>query len=103
MFRDYQAEAEEELFGPNGILSHYSEIPIDAPLVAAQPQPGTKIRTSASISAKPALLPFKEIGKRMKFSGEYCRRTCSIALKKLTQAAEAGDLAETDFILGLEF
>lgn len=103
MFRDYQAEAEEELFGPNGILSHYSEIPIDAPLAATQPQPGTKIRTSASISAKPALLPFKEIGKRMKFSGEYCRRTCSIALKKLTQAAEAGDLAETDFILGLEF
>ena len=103
LFRDYQAEAEKELFGPNGILSHYSEVPHDSPLTATQPESGTKRQTSASISAKPALLPFKEIGKRMKFSGEYCRRTCSIALKKLTQAAEAGDLAEADFMLGFEF
>jgi hypothetical protein len=38
------------------------------------------------------LLSFKEIGKHMKFSSEYCRRTCSVALNKLTRAVEEGRL-----------
>jgi hypothetical protein len=51
-------------------------------------------------SANNSLLPFKEVGKRMKFSGEYCRRTCSVALSKLSRAVEEGRLAESDFLLG---
>jgi DNA-directed RNA polymerase sigma subunit (sigma70/sigma32) len=46
------------------------------------------------------LLSFKEIGKHMKFSSEYCRRTCSVALNKLTRAVEEGRLVESDFLLG---
>lgn len=107
VFRDYEAEAEEDLFGPKGILSHYSVIPNDnLPVVSKvksriQPPKCHAQNSDNKIAIKsPALLPFKEIGKRMKFSGEYCRRTCSIALKKLTQAAEEGHLAEADFLLG---
>ena len=51
-------------------------------------------------NGKQTLLSFKEIGKRMKFSSEYCRRTCSVALDKLTRAVEEGRLVESDFILG---
>ena len=114
-FRNYEAEAEEELFGPNGMLSHYSDTPSDAPLVAVaskstaaripskvapslqQSSPSKKKKIAAPNST---LLPFKEIGKRMQFSGEYCRRTCAVALDKLTRAVEEGRLAESDFLLG---
>ena len=115
VFRDYQSEAEEDLFGPNGMLSHYSDIPSDTVATVASASEtttrsgmsstGPTIATTTKkqrITKTPnhALLPFKEIGKRMQFSGEYCRRTCSIALNKLTQAAEDGRLAESDFLLG---
>lgn len=111
VFRDYQAEAEEDLFGPNGILSHYSAVPSDARSVSEMEFESTSKKmmqeenTSPSIRAKTrasptTLLPFTEIGKKMKFSGEYCRRTCSAALNKLTRAAEEGRLAESDFRLG---
>jgi hypothetical protein len=53
-----------------------------------------------STSPPPALLPFREIGRRMEYSAEYCRRTCSAALGKLARAAEEGRLAESDFSLG---
>ena len=114
-FRNYEAEAEEDLFGPNGMLSHYSDTPSDAPLVAVaskstaaripstvapslqQSSPSKKKKIAAPNST---LLPFKEIGKRMQFSGEYCRRTCAVALDKLTRAVEEGRLAESDFLLG---
>jgi hypothetical protein len=33
-------------------------------------------------------------------AGEYCRRTCSVALSKLSRAVEEGRLAESDFLLG---
>lgn len=103
VFRDYEAEAEEDLFGPNGILSHYSAESSGAssecsPAAAAVTQETyLTVRTKTSTST-PSLLPFKEIGKKMKFSGEYCRRTCSAALNKLTRAAEEGRLAESDFL-----
>lgn len=131
VFRDYQAEAEEDLFGPNGILPHYSDVPIEQRIPTSQNhvtstnyaasemssvtstgstmeiiiQTEPTLKTTASsqyinLSTSSALLPFKEVGKRMKFSGEYCRRLCTEALRKLTQAAEEGRLAESDFLMG---
>ncbi|KAL7510301.1 hypothetical protein ACHAXN_007270 [Cyclotella atomus] len=126
-YRDYQAEAEEDLFGPGGILSHYSDVPLGASMLvtskaaaptnkgARKPIQATAMRaTDKSSSALPtltkshkinlsttqALLPFKEVGKKMKISGEYCRRICAEALEKLSLAAEEGRLAESDFLLG---
>jgi len=113
VFRNYEAEAEEDLFGPNGILSHYSGESSKAGTVST---PKTVSKTSSkkttqetyltvrsqTSTSTTSLLPFKEIGKRMKFSGEYCRRTCSAALMKLTRAAEEGRLAESDFLLGFQ-
>lgn len=99
VFRDYQAEAENDLFGPEGMLSHYSATPKESSVageVTATSNRADRIRARAA----PALLPFKDIGKRMQFSGEYCRRTCAVALTKLTRAAEEGKLAESDFLLG---
>ena len=104
VFRNYEAEAEEDLFGPNGILSHYSTESSKASSVstpAATQETYLTVRSQTS-SSTTSLLPFKEIGKRMKFSGEYCRRTCSAALNKLTRAAEEGRLAESDFLLGFQ-
>lgn len=93
VYRDYEAEAEEELFGPGGMLSHYSATPNSVDDI--------KSSTKASIGQiAPSLLPFREIGRRMEFSAEYCRRTCSAALVKLARAAEEGRLAESDFLLG---
>jgi hypothetical protein len=131
VFRDYQAEAEEDLFGPNGILPHYSDVPIEQRTPASSKQAAspnyaasemssvtaigsiveTNTRTAPTrktiassqyinLSTSSALLPFKEVGKRMKFSGEYCRRLCTEALRKLTLAAEEGRLAESDFLMG---
>lgn len=102
-FRNYQAEAEEGLFGPDGVLSHYSMTPNEdvSVAVAATTSKSTKVEVEKKTRNRtPTLLPFKEIGKRMKFSGEYCRRTCTVALSKLTRAAEEGRLAESDFLLG---
>eukprot|EP00581_Thalassiosira_minuscula_P014750 CAMPEP_0183721258 /NCGR_PEP_ID=MMETSP0737-20130205/13590_1 /TAXON_ID=385413 /ORGANISM="Thalassiosira miniscula, Strain CCMP1093" /LENGTH=479 /DNA_ID=CAMNT_0025951235 /DNA_START=436 /DNA_END=1875 /DNA_ORIENTATION=+ len=117
-FRNYQAEAETDLFGPEGMLSHYSTTPNSGGIVSAvSPAKAAKSRTRkvpiGSMSpttiktmgrgagtSPTALLPFKEIGKRMQFSGEYCRRTCSVALSKLTRAVEEGRLSESDFALG---
>jgi len=100
--RNYQAEAEEDLFGLEGILSHYSETPREAVAVfvdASSTPAQNGLDTSQSSRCLP-LLPFKEIGKRMKFSGEYCRRTCAQAVDKLKCAAEEGRLDEADFMLG---
>ena len=115
-YRDYQAEAEEDLFGPGGILSHYSDVPSERTMsartskVARKASSATKKTTSAqptvtksrklNLSTNQALLPFKEVGKKMKVSGEYCRRLCAEALRKLSLAAEEGKLAESDFLLG---
>jgi len=103
VFRDYQAEAEEDLFGPEGVLSHYSTTPNEAMSVAVATTTSKSDKVEVEKKTRnrtPTLLPFKEIGKRMKFSGEYCRRTCTVALNKLTRAVEEGRLAESDFLLG---
>ena len=114
-YRDYEAEAEEELFGPSGILSHYSATPVETYTpgnritatsigqIAKPEMAAAKSYTTLpglSTSSSPSLLPFREIGERMEFSAEYCRRTCSAALAKLSRAAEEGRLAESDFLLG---
>ncbi|KAL7434638.1 hypothetical protein ACHAXH_005179 [Discostella pseudostelligera] len=111
VYRDYEAEAEEELFGPGGMLLHYSATPkseddIKSPSKASIGQVVTQAASASTSSSRPglspspSLLPFREIGRRMEFSAEYCRRTCSAALVKLARAAEEGRLAESDFLLG---
>lgn len=114
-FRNYQAEAEDELFGPSGMLSHYIDGPEKSAVAVttvtekakrksstakAAGAVASSTRKSQKKAAPHTLLPFKEVGKRMKFSGEYCRRTCTEALNKLTMAVEEGRLAESDFLLG---
>eukprot|EP00579_Thalassiosira_antarctica_P026187 CAMPEP_0202027776 /NCGR_PEP_ID=MMETSP0905-20130828/62333_1 /ASSEMBLY_ACC=CAM_ASM_000554 /TAXON_ID=420261 /ORGANISM="Thalassiosira antarctica, Strain CCMP982" /LENGTH=537 /DNA_ID=CAMNT_0048591373 /DNA_START=193 /DNA_END=1806 /DNA_ORIENTATION=- len=113
-FHNYQAEAEDDLFGPEGMMSHYSATPSESIAAVAtskkmknrvtaaassMPISPQKTKTMAKRTKAPTLLPFKEIGSRMKFSGEYCRRTCTEALNKLTRAVEEGRLAESDFLL----
>ena len=118
LYRDYQAEAEEDLFGPSGILSHYSDVPtvskesISTNSMSKESSSATRISKNVSqplllkkstrinLATPQALLPFKEVGKKMKVSGEYCRRLCAEALRKLSLAAEEGRLAESDFLLG---
>lgn len=126
VFRDYQAEAEEELFGPNGMLSHYSTEPLQITYedISSYQSPAavnsitgnsselnsaSEAKRSLKISAKSKALPsfpsstllsYKEIGKQMTLSAEYCRRLCTAALQKLARAAEEGRLAESDFSLG---
>ncbi len=112
IFRDFEAEAEEELFGPGGMLSHYSAMPLKSDVSGDRSSPRQMVPTAATVetlsstrfglptSTSPSLLPFREIGRRMEFSAEYCRRTCSAALVKLARAAEEGRLAESDFLLG---
>merc|ERR1712238_356461 len=115
---DYQAEAEDDLFGPDGVLSHYTTTPNEGVAVVATsssktvrnklkyfeitPSPVSQIKMhpTAKKALSPALLSFKEIGKQMQFSGEYSRRTCAQARDKLKLAAEEGRLAESDFLLG---
>jgi len=70
-FRDYQAEAEEYLFQSTGQQANSEFV--------------TRGRSGEEMS-------FKEVGKRIGISGEYCRRLCAAALEKLRQAAEDGRL-----------
>lgn len=115
VFRDYEAEAEDDLFGPNGILAHYSAVPVEErqpAVIASKTASAAAASITSNITAPssqttvpslantPTLLPFKDIGKKMTLSGEYCRRLCSAALDKLTRAVEEGRLAESDFSLG---
>ena len=71
-FRDYEAEAEEYLFGKS-----------ESTTTAPKPTKGGKYGEAMS---------FQEVGERVGVSAEYCRRLCGAALKKLRQAAEDGRL-----------
>jgi RNA polymerase sigma factor (sigma-70 family) len=90
-FRDYEEEAERDLFGD---------------LVAVSP---ASTKNDNNMESDPRLRPtlsdatpvggrwgeamsFNEIGKQMQVSAEYGRRLCSSALKKLKQAADEGRL-----------
>lgn len=73
-FRDYEAEAEEDLFGTSE----------------------QSMMTAQQSEIKPGKygehMSFQEVSKRVGVSAEYCRRLCGVALKKLRQAAEDGQL-----------
>jgi len=118
MFRDYENEAEEDLFGPTGILS-ISDVEADlnmkvtttninptvAPtgrrrksLLAAKTDDHGKTRSNTNMNKEKKggrwgeAMSFAEVAKQMCISGGYGRRLCSSALKKLTKAAEEGQL-----------
>jgi hypothetical protein len=66
-YRDYQAEAEEDLFGPGGILSHYySDVPVGANMLVASETAAptkeiarkpTQATTTRAIDKSPTTLP----------------------------------------------
>ena len=87
--RDYEAEAENDLFGPQGIFS--------APTPTQTQSKSTKPAMKATITMQKGgrwgeAMSFKEVGEHMRVSAEYGRRLCSSALKKLQTAAEDGRL-----------
>ena len=120
--RDYEAEAEYDLFGPGGILNmnnaKETTVSTIAPIVQTpQPvsintqskakitirsggtsptisQPSTK--ASFTLSNKGGrwgeAMSFNEVGEQMRVSAEYGRRLCASALKKLTKAVDEGRL-----------
>ena len=102
--RDYEMEALEDLFGVDGILSQYSEEPLDS--VAVKKIVMVKTNEKAAPAAAPAAgsppvpqggrwgeaMSFSEVGKKMAVSSEYGRRLCSQALRKLQEAADDGRL-----------
>merc|ERR1712232_513381 len=83
-FHDYEAEAEEDLFGPNGILSA-GGMDMSKPMYARSRHQTKGGRWGEAMS-------FAEVGEQMRVSAEYGRRLCSSALKKLQMAAEEGRL-----------
>lgn len=79
-FHDYEAEAEKDLFGPNGILS------------AGGIEMSKPSRHQTKGGRWGEAMSFAEVGEQMRVSAEYGRRLCSRALKKLQMAAEEGRL-----------
>jgi RNA polymerase sigma factor (sigma-70 family) len=113
--RDYEAEAENDLFGPGGILAYSSDTGAsptvgqsnslgtakEAPPTQATITPEPDIKLTTKISPHQTLIQggrwgeamsFKEVGEQMRVSAEYGRRLCASALKKLQIAAEEGRL-----------
>lgn len=74
-FRDYQSEAEDYLFPSAKNQQEYE----------GNDEFVTQGKSGEAMS-------FKEVGKRIGISGEYCRRLCAAALDKLREAAEDGRL-----------
>ncbi len=97
-FRDYEAEAEVELFGRDEVVAGttiYSTFKVST----TNNVQDTKIQKSRpTFTTMPIggrwgeAMSFAEVGKQMKISAEYGRRLCSSALKKLKEAAEDGRL-----------
>lgn len=95
--RDYEAEAEGDLFGPGGIINAFED---------AEPKMVTVASFSTKAEAKSPntadtiqkggrwgeAMSFKEVGGHMRVSAEYGRRLCASALKKLKLAADEGRL-----------
>lgn len=93
--RDYEAEAEKDLFGPNGILKSSADNAVDKKMERFN-QVKSKV-TQRSIYIKKGgrwgeAMSFQEVGEQMRVSAEYGRRLCSSALKKLKAAVEEGRL-----------
>lgn len=101
-FRDYEAEAEEDLFGPTGILSdpatsHQSSISTPTVSKSKTQKNGNLVavnvnRTSPKRGKWGEAMTFKEIGRQMAMSAENGRRLCSVGLEKLRIAVEEGKL-----------
>lgn len=93
--RDYQAEAEMDLFGPDGILRMSKGESVNEKI---QRHDDSKSKgTKRSIYIKKGgrwgeAMSFQEVGEQMRVSAEYGRRLCSSALKKLKAAVEEGRL-----------
>jgi len=85
-FRDYLAEAENDIFGENGIIqtTHKEQLKRTK---QKQEKPISKGKWGEAMT-------FAEIGKQMAISTEYSRRLCSNALLKLQRAVEDGKLME---------
>jgi len=114
--RDYEAEAEFDLFGPEGVLSSASVSQTSLFMTPSTSQ-GRNTRALSARKAPEALkkvntrrpnipkkgkwgedMTFAEIGARMAVSAEYTRRLTKVALEKLRKAVEEGRL-EPDFLV----
>jgi len=96
--KDYEAEAENALFGPSGILGVTEDA---APQMVSAASAGISVVTKAEPKAIITMqkggrwgesMSFKEVGDHMRVSAEYGRRLCASALKKLKAAADEGRL-----------
>eukprot|EP00565_Helicotheca_tamesis_P009346 CAMPEP_0185734332 /NCGR_PEP_ID=MMETSP1171-20130828/22161_1 /TAXON_ID=374046 /ORGANISM="Helicotheca tamensis, Strain CCMP826" /LENGTH=407 /DNA_ID=CAMNT_0028404301 /DNA_START=242 /DNA_END=1465 /DNA_ORIENTATION=+ len=110
--RDYEAEAEYDLFGPESHLTSTS-LPQPSKAVTNAVAASRKQRHSPARKAAPTTtlkrsipkkgkwgedMSFAEIGARMAVSAEYTRRLTKVALEKLRKAVEEGRL-EPDFLV----
>lgn len=83
-FRDYESEAEEELFGPSStVSSKFSSSDFKQSQHIQQPRKGGR---------RGEYMSFAEVGKQMCCSAENGRKLCARALEKLQDAAEDGKL-----------
>jgi len=89
--RDYEAEAEEALFGPQTIFSSKASAVAVPVTVTAKRAPKASVTVTKGGRWGEAM-SFKEVGDHMRVSAEYGRRLCSSAMKKLQAAAEEGRL-----------
>jgi len=107
-FRDFEAEAEEALFGKSSILfstSASSEQQGEVPIKLNHLHKGTE-RKSKSAADNYFIkqgrwgeaMTFQEVARHMEISKEYGRRLCTQALSKLRQAARNGQL-QPDLIM----
>jgi len=95
--RDYEAEAEGDLFGPNGIIGISED---HAPRMVAAKSTSVEMKAKSpkvTITMQKGgrwgeAMSFKEVGGHMRVSAEYGRRLCASALKKLKAAADEGRL-----------
>jgi len=107
-FRDFEAEAEEALFGKSSILFSTSASSEQQDVVPIKLNPPHK---DIKRKSKPATdnyfikqgrwgeaMTFQEVARHMEISKEYGRRLCTQALDKLRQAAQNGQL-QPDLIM----
>jgi len=100
-FRDYEAEAERELFGADLSSSSTRATDLSTSSLKIKQHDDRDDICQDSRPASAAIpiggrwgeaMSFAEVGKQMKISAEYGRRLCTSALKKLKEAADDGRL-----------
>merc|ERR1712228_121287 len=107
--RDYLAEAENDVFGENGIINQSSYRQSELNRQRARTSNNHNIissnknefmrQTSVGRGGKLGEMTFSEIGKQMAISAEYSRRLCVNAMEKLKLAAEDGKLIQLQPLL----